>query len=86
MGLPGFGKSIFLPNFGIKAMFNGMNVVHYSLEMSEERLGMRYDAIATGMVMKELTGHPDEIKKKYDTIKKVTKSRLKMKEFPTGMA
>ena len=86
MGPPGFGKSIFLPNFGIKAMLNGMNVVHYSLEMSEERLGMRYDAIATGMIMKELHTHPDEIKKRYNTIKKVTKARLKMKEFPTGMA
>ena len=54
--------------------------------MSEERLGMRYDAISTGMIMKELNMHPDEIKKKYDTIKKITKTRLKMKEFPTGMA
>lgn len=86
MGPPGFGKSIFLPNFGIKALLNGMNVVHYTLEMSEERLGMRYDAISTGLIMKELNAHPDEIKKKYDTIKKITKSRLKMKEFPTGMA
>lgn len=86
MGPPGFGKSIFLPNWGIKAMFNGMNVVHYSLEMSEERLGQRYDAIATGMIMKDLSNHPDEIKKKYDTVKKVTKAHLKMKEFPTGMA
>ena len=86
MGPPGFGKSIFLPNFGIKALLNGLNVVHYTLEMSEERLGMRYDAIATGMVMKELDAHPDEIKRKYDTIKKITKSKLKIKEFPTGMA
>ena len=79
-------NSIFLPNFGIKSLLGGLNVVHYTLEMSEERLGMRYDAITSGLIMKELNGHPDEIKKKYDTIQKITKARLKMKEFPTGMA
>lgn len=86
MGPPGFGKSIFLPNFGIKAMLNGLNVVHYSMEMSEERLGMRYDAIASGIIINELANKPDEIKSKYDAFKKITKARLKLKEFPTGLA
>lgn len=86
MGPPGFGKSIFLPNFGIKALLGGMNVVHYSLEMSEDRIGQRYDAIASGINQKQLMDHPDEVKEKYDMFKKITKSRLKLKEFPTSLA
>lgn len=86
MGPPGIGKSIFLPNVGFKALANGMNVVHYSLEMSEDRVGVRYDAIASGIATKKLAEHTDEIKKKYETIKKLTKSHLKIKEFPTSMA
>ena len=83
---PGFGKSIFLPNFGIKALLGGMNVVHYSLEMSEDRIGMRYDAIASSIAVSQLIDHPDEIKEKYEMFKKMTKSHLKIKEFPTAMA
>lgn len=86
MGPPGVGKSIFLPNVGFKALANGYNVVHYSLEMSEDRVGLRYDAIASGIHTKKLFENTDEIKKKYETIKKLTKSHLKIKEFPTSMA
>lgn len=86
MGPPGIGKSIFLPNCGFKLLLNGYNVVHYSMEMSEDRLGLRYDAMATNINIRKLMDHPDEIKKKYDMIKKVTKSHLKLKEFPTSMA
>ena len=86
LGPPGIGKSIFLPNIGVKCLMNGYNVVHYSLEMSEDRYGMRYDAIASSITHGELTKKPDEIKKKYDIYKKATKSRLKIKEFPTSMA
>jgi len=79
-------NSIFLPNIGIKALANGSNVVHYSLEMSEDRVGLRYDAIASGIHTKKLSENTDEIKKKYETLKKLTKSHLKIKEFPTSMA
>jgi len=86
MAPPGLGKSIFLPNFGIKALLAGQNVVHYSLEMSEDRIGQRYDAIASGINQKQLMDHPEEIKEKYEMFKKITRSHLKLKEFPTSMA
>lgn len=86
MGPPGIGKSIFLPNVGIKALVNGFNVVHYSLEMSEDRVGIRYDAIASGIHSKKLPDNLDEIKQKYETYKKISKAHLKIKEFPTSMA
>jgi len=86
MGPPGIGKSIFLPNCGFKALINGMNVVHYSLEMSEDRIGMRYDAIASGITMNILGDNKDEVVEAYNKVKMVTKTHLKIKEFPTGMA
>jgi replicative DNA helicase len=86
MGPPGIGKSIFLPNVGLNALLNGLNVAHYSMEMSEDRLGQRYDAIATNINIKKLIDHPEEIKKKYETIRKITTSHLKLKEFPTSLA
>jgi replicative DNA helicase len=86
MGPPGIGKSVFLPNFGLKALLNGLNVIHYTLEMSEDRLGMRYDACASNIAMNMLMSSPDEIKQKYETIKKVTQAHLKMKEYPTSLA
>lgn len=79
-------NSVFLPNFGIKALMNGLNVAHYTMEMSEERLGLRYDSIATGITTSTLMDHPDEIKKKYETFKHITEAKLKLKEFPTGSA
>jgi len=86
MGPPGIGKSIFLPNCGFKALVNGMNVVHYSLEMSEDRIGMRYDAIASGITVNTLGENKDEVVDAYRKVQLATKSHLKIKEFPTGMA
>lgn len=79
-------NSIFLPNFGFHALRNGKNVIHYSMEMSEARVGQRYDSIASSIYTKQLQDNRDEIKESYDTLKKVTSTRLRIKEFPTGMA
>lgn len=86
MGPPGIGKSIFLPNIGFKALINNFNVIHYTLEMSEERMSQRYDGIATNIELKHLLTHQVEVEKKYNMIKKLTETKLKIKEFPTGMA
>ena len=86
LGPPGIGKSIFLPNFGFKALLNGYNVAHYSLEMSEDRLGLRYDAIASNININTIMSKSDEVKRKYNMIKKLTKTHLKLKEFPTSTA
>lgn len=83
---PGVGKTIWLVNMGFNFLKNGYNVIHYSLEMSEERLGMRYDGVASSIAIKELTSSIDEVKAKYKTLQKITKARLKLKEFPTSMA
>jgi replicative DNA helicase len=86
LGAPGFGKSIFLCNFGFHALKNGFNVVHYSMEMSETRVGARYDSIVSNISDKQLLENRDEVKDAYETLKKVTSKHLKIKEFPTSMA
>lgn len=93
LGPPGMGKSIFLPNFGARALKDGFNVVHYSLEMAEERVGLRYDGAISTIELRHLHDRIDEVKRKYDihyptwrlAPEKQT-ARLKIKEFPTGGA
>lgn len=43
-GLPGTGKSWFLVSMGAYAIQNGYNVMHYTLELSEDYTAFRYDA------------------------------------------
>jgi len=86
LGPPGMGKSIFLPNFGIKALGLGFNVVHYSLEMSEERVGLRYDGPATHIKLSELPKRQDEVYKVYHCGLYNQNKKLFIKEFPTGAA
>jgi len=85
---PGLGKTIWLVNLGYRFLLGGYNVVHYSMEMGEERLGLRYDGIASAVNIKTLEQMQgiDDVKAAYKKVKMVTKTRLKMKEFPTGAA
>lgn len=86
LGPPGMGKSIFLPNFGLKALGAGYNVVHYSLEMSEERVGLRYDGPVTHIDLKDLRSNQEAVKKAYTHGLFNRSKRLFIKEFPTGAA
>lgn len=45
LGLPGFGKSVFLCNVAHQAMIQGYNVLYITLEMSEKSLHFRIDSI-----------------------------------------
>ncbi len=85
---PGIGKTIWLVNLGFKFLIGGYNVVHYSMEMGEERLGLRYDGVSSGVnisSLQKLEGL-DDVKKAYKRVKMLTKTHLKLKEFPTGAA
>jgi replicative DNA helicase len=83
-------NTIWLVNFGAQFLMRGYNVMHYSMEMSEERLGLRYDAVISNIAVKELQKVTDadqvDLKKAYQKLKMTTQSHLKMKEFPTGAA
>jgi replicative DNA helicase len=80
---PGIGKSIFLANWATAAIKQGFNAMVYTLEISEERLSMRHDAILTKIPVEELTYDIDKIKEKYRMLAKTTKANMWVKEFPT---
>jgi replicative DNA helicase len=83
---PGVGKSIFLANWAVAAVKQGYNALVYTLEISEERLSMRHDAILTKIPVDELTLDLEKVKEKYRMFAKVTKAGLWVKEFPTKQA
>jgi replicative DNA helicase len=88
---PGVGKTIWLVNCGLNMLRAGYNVIHYSMEMSEERLGVRYDAIVSGIsnnqLIKGMKPDVEKVKKSYIANKSTGKlGTLYLKEFPTGTA
>lgn len=80
---PGIGKSIFLVNVGANALLKNYNVAVYTFEISEERLGMRYDACMSRIPSLQLKNEVPELKKKMNEIQARTQARLYIKEFPT---
>lgn len=83
---PGIGKSIFLANWAVNAVKAGYDTLVYTLEIAEERLSMRHDAILTRIPTDELALDLEKIKKKYESLAKITKANLWIKEFPTKSA
>lgn len=89
-GIPGGGKSKFLVNLGHNFASQGYKVIHYSMEMSEERLSLRYDAIQVGESIKTLaTATPEvieRVEKAYSGFKVASTGEIRIKEFPTATA
>ena len=78
----GIGKTWILCALGAGAMKKGTNVVHYSLELNESYVGLRYDSVLTGLANQNLKYHIDDVK---DAVEKV-KGELVVKYFPTKTA
>ena len=53
----GIGKTWFLQTVGADAIKKGMKVVHYTLELNQAYVGLRYDTIISGITAKEVS-HP----------------------------
>ena len=90
MGGTGVGKSIALPQMGKRAVVDGLNVVHYTLELSEEDIADRYDASWSHVNFSSLTT-PGSIMEVDGHIRKLASrpryaNRLIIKEYPTGTA
>jgi replicative DNA helicase len=83
---PGIGKSIYLANWAVNSIRQGYNALVYTLEISEERLSMRHDAILTKIPVDELVYDIDKIKEKYKLFAKTSKANMWIKEFPTKLA
>jgi hypothetical protein len=78
----GIGKSWGLINVGAHAVKQGLNVVHYTLELNEGYVGQRYDAVITGIAAQNLKYNQEDIK---HTVSKL-KGSLTIKYYPTKTA
>ena len=79
----GVGKSHWLVAMGSNAMRNGKNVLHYTFELSEHAVGLRYDSNLCDIPSNDVQ---DNKKKVMDRYKDSQLGRLMIKEFPTGSA
>lgn len=82
----GSGKSWFLARIGSQAMLQGKNVMHFTMELNEKYVGLRYDAIFTSTPFQEVRKNVPEVKKKIEEIKSKGCGRLFIKYFPTKVA
>jgi len=79
-GNPGGGKSWMLVNLGAEAVKRGMKVAHYTLELSADYTGKRYDSLFTGIDFQNLSANRSKVE---DAVSKLD-GRLIIKEFPMG--
>tara|TARA_B100000287_G_scaffold299732_1_gene282879 strand:- start:245 stop:1612 length:1368 start_codon:yes stop_codon:yes gene_type:complete len=79
-GNPGGGKSWSLVALGGFAVRLGYNVLHYTLELGEEYVGLRYDAFFSKIPVNNITSNRDKV----EEIIPELPGKLIIKEFPTG--
>ena len=65
----GVGKTWVLSHIGAEAVRQGKNVLHYTLELTQNYVGQRYDTIFTSIPSADLKDHKDEIKEKVDKLR-----------------
>ena len=82
-GGSGAGKSLFLANLGVNWALQGLNVVYLTLELSEELVSMRIDAMLTGIPTKEIFKDLDDVEMKVKIIGKKS-GALQIKYMPSG--
>ncbi len=78
----GIGKSMALVNIAAHAAKRGLNVIYYTLELSETYVGARFDSHYTGIPSQDLKFHQEEV---VETLKNV-KGKLIIKYYPTKTA
>jgi replicative DNA helicase len=80
----GAGKSQWLTMLGANAMRLGKNVLHYTFELSETAIGIRYDSNLCEIDSTDIQDKKEEVLKKYSSMKNLGK--LVIKEYPTNSA
>ena len=81
-GNPGGGKSWSLVALGGFAVRLGYNVLHYTLELGEQYVGLRYDAFFSKIPVDRISSKRDKV----EEIIPELPGQLIIKEFPTGKA
>ena len=82
-GGSGAGKSLFLANLGVNWCLQGLNVLYLTLELSEDLVAMRIDAMTTGIPTKEIFRDLDDVEMKVKIIGKKA-GKLQIKYMPSG--
>jgi replicative DNA helicase len=82
-GGSGAGKSLFLANLGVNWALNGLNVIYLTLELSEDLVCMRMDAMTTGVSTKEIFKEIDDVEMKVRIIGKKS-GAYQVKYMPSG--
>ena len=78
----GAGKSMALVHLGTQGILEGKNVIHYTLELQDTVIGIRYDSCLTGYPLSDIRSFKDEV---YEEIKELDGSLI-IKEYPTKSA
>ncbi len=79
----GVGKSHWLVALGANAMRAGKNVLHYTFELTETAVGIRYDSNLCGIPSNDVQDRKDLV---HGVYKDKELGRLIIKEYPTGSA
>ena len=78
----GIGKSWALQCIGANGLKKGKTIVHYSLELNENYVGLRYDTIFSGITTSNIKYYKDDVKKKLEKLP----GKLMIKYYPTKSA
>ena len=78
----GAGKSMVLVHLGTQALKQGKTVVHYTLELSDTTIGLRYDSCLTRVPLSEIYTYKDLI---HESVQEL-EGTLIIKEYPTKSA
>jgi archaellum biogenesis ATPase FlaH len=78
----GIGKSWTLQSLGAEAVKNGKTVIHYTLELNAEYVGLRYDTIVSGQPTGNLQYYKEEVLQAINKLK----GNLIIKYYPTRTA
>jgi replicative DNA helicase len=80
----GVGKSHWLVAMGSNAMRVGKNVLHYTFELTEQAVGLRYDSNLCEINASNVINQKEEVINFYESNEDL--GRLIIKEYPTGAA
>ena len=75
----GIGKTWVLSAMGAYAISKKLNVVHYTLELNEAYVGLRYDSIFSGVEGQNLKYHKEEVMERLFKLE----GKLTIKYYPT---
>jgi replicative DNA helicase len=78
----GIGKTWMLQAIGASGMKKGLTVVHYSLELNQTYVGLRYDTVFSGITTGNIKFYKEDVQKKIDQLK----GNLYVKYYPTRSA